>query len=35
VCGRLVIAAGGLLVVLPVLFVSLDPGHEVLEVGRE
>jgi hypothetical protein len=34
VCGRLVIAAGGLLEVLLFLFVSFDPGHQVLEVGR-
>jgi len=33
-CGRLVIAVGRLLGVLLFLFVSLDPGHQVLEVGR-
>jgi hypothetical protein len=29
-----VVAVGGLLEVLLFLFVSLDPGHQVLEVGR-
>lgn len=32
-CGRLVVVAGGLLGVLLFLFVSLDPGQMVLEVG--